>query len=681
LNPPSQEFEVIMSTQSSEWITKLWDRYQDGFTLIWLEFPSTTVSERFTRSLTEVKPTFAEMTGFVNPSGKVTVGIAGELPRSAIREVIAKGREFGDEPLTQAFGPTAIATLGPILAEMGMKGYSVDSPKIALPAKRNKSGGGRNSPIRDRAPDSDRVRKGQVRSPMLWPWFAGSGIIVAVAGVICICLVYGQRKSEKDKSVVSTIAEQPKATKGEVVATTPANTSKGKEQQPLTNENSLAESVKPKEMVKAKTTNLKGEWQIVRSEHLGRPRAQLANNSQMVFTESQVSINAGQGGFTRSYRLDESKSPATIDLTADDGTWPGIYRLDGDTLTICLRITAGLRPRVFNSSADDQDLMLFICRRSEPVMTQPRFDEPIDLASLEPRIANSLKMDLVLVKPGSFIMGKDADGFTEKPSHKVTLSRPIFVGAHEVTRGQFRLFVNDTTYHGGAKFQTESQRNGKGCYGYYKETGEFTDRQPRFFWDNTGFEQTDSHPVVNVSWSDVMAFCRWLSKKEGKYYDLPTEAEWEYLCRAGTTTRFSTGTEERSLEKYCNYKDLAFDLYCPPKSASYQKERWNDGFAFTAPIGSFRANPLGLYDLHGNVAEWCADRPRKYVAQNETDPVGDDHNSTEFGVNRRVTRGGSWHSDFLHEFVTTYRGLSWEPGESNYYLGFRVVQRPGAKLP
>jgi formylglycine-generating enzyme required for sulfatase activity len=310
----------------------------------------------------------------------------------------------------------------------------------------------------------------------------------------------------------------------------------------------------------------------------------------------------------------------------------------------------------------------------------PPVETPVNLASLEPRRRNSLKMELVLIKPGSFIMGKDSEEFNEKPAHQVTLTRPFYMGVYEVTRGQFRAFVNDRAYHGGKSYLAESQTDGKGCYGYYKATGEFTDRQTRFFWDNTGFEQTDEHPVVDVTWNDAMAFCRWLGKKEGAFYDLPTEAEWEYVCRAGTTTPYWTGADERSLRGACNYKDLAYDRLHPPKSPPIQGNRWDDGFAFTAPVGSFRPNPWGVHDLLGNVEEWCADTTRRYVAQDETDPRGDNRNATEFGNGRRAVRGGSWSSDFLFDFKTTHRPPAQDAGEANYNLGFRVVQRPGVKV-
>ena len=111
------------------------------------------------------------------------------------------------------------------------------------------------------------------------------------------------------------------------------------------------------------------------------------------------------------------------------------------------------------------------------------------------------------------------------------ITRPFYLGVTEVTRGQFRRFVDDAGY------QTEAEKDGKGGCGWNEETKKF-EQNPRYTWQNPGFEQTDEHPVVNVSWNDAQAFIGWLSRKEGKTYRLPTEAEWEYACRAGTTTRY-----------------------------------------------------------------------------------------------------------------------------------------------
>jgi formylglycine-generating enzyme len=107
-----------------------------------------------------------------------------------------------------------------------------------------------------------------------------------------------------------------------------------------------------------------------------------------------------------------------------------------------------------------------------------------------------------------------------------------------------------------------------------------------------------------VSWNDAVAFCEWLGKKEGKNYRLPTEAEWEYACRAGTTTRYFCGDDAEALPEVGNVMDATAREKYPDWKSTISGF---DGFVSTAPVGKFRANAFGLYDMHGNVCEWCAD--------------------------------------------------------------------------
>lgn len=115
----------------------------------------------------------------------------------------------------------------------------------------------------------------------------------------------------------------------------------------------------------------------------------------------------------------------------------------------------------------------------------------------------------------------------ERPVHPVTITRPFFLGRYEVTKGQFKKFAEEANY------KTSAERDVKGGWGYSGDPRKPLQRRPTFNWRNWGVDQKDDSPVVNVSWYDAIAFCRWLSTKEGKRYRLPTEAEWEYACRAG----------------------------------------------------------------------------------------------------------------------------------------------------
>ena len=243
----------------------------------------------------------------------------------------------------------------------------------------------------------------------------------------------------------------------------------------------------------------------------------------------------------------------------------------------------------------------------------------------------------------------------EQPQHRVTLSKAFYMGIHEVTRGQFDQFVRDSGY------RTEAERDGKGGYGYSTQDGYQQD--VKYNWRNPGFEQTDAHPVVNVSWNDSVAFCEWPSEKTGRTYRLPTEAEWEYACRGGTTTEYAFGDDPEQLNRFGNVFDKLFKTSLNTASDSYLRSV--DGFVFTAPVGQYRENGFGLYDMHGNVWEWCSDGARDYGRASVTDPIGPSGSS-------RVLRGGSWlyspsnaRSAFRFNFTPDVR--------SHFVYGFRVV--------
>ena len=209
------------------------------------------------------------------------------------------------------------------------------------------------------------------------------------------------------------------------------------------------------------------------------------------------------------------------------------------------------------------------------------------------------------------------------------ITKPFYLGTYHVTRGQFRQFVTDTGY------KTDAEKGEKpGAFGWDPDKKEFGFNE-KYSWRNAGFEQTDEHPVVNVSWNDAVAFCKWLSRKEGKTYRLPTEAEWEYACRAGTTTRYYSGDDPETLAKVGNVADAAAKAKFPDWKYTIKA---SDGYVFTAPVGKFKPNAFGLYDMHGNAWQWCADwyGAEYYAASPADDPTGPDSGDD------RVLRGGSW---------------------------------------
>jgi formylglycine-generating enzyme len=285
-----------------------------------------------------------------------------------------------------------------------------------------------------------------------------------------------------------------------------------------------------------------------------------------------------------------------------------------------------------------------------------RFEGEVNLVPRE--MINSLGMSLLLIPRGKFLMGspKDEDDrVDEEIPHEVEITRPFYMGKHEVTVGQFKAFVKDANY------KTEAEKDGKGGRAF--DGKEFV-QKPEFTWKNLHYTQSDNEPVMVVSWNDAVAFCEWLSKKEGKSYRLPTEAEWEYACRAGTKTRFHTGDRDDDLKVAGNIADAA--LTKKWKDAFWAMN-WDDGYSFTAPVGRFKANAFGLRDMHGNVWEWCSDWYAEdyYGKSPKQDPQGPARGKD------RVSRGGAWSTQpkFCRSAFRDWH----EPGYRSDCVGFRVV--------
>jgi formylglycine-generating enzyme required for sulfatase activity len=289
-------------------------------------------------------------------------------------------------------------------------------------------------------------------------------------------------------------------------------------------------------------------------------------------------------------------------------------------------------------------------------------------------ITNSIGMKLALVPAGVFLMGaqeSDADAEAhERPRHKVRITRPFYLGTHEVTVGRFRKFVEQTG------FRTAAETDGKGSSGYSADLRGFEYGKRGYTWKNVGWEQGDHHPVLNVTWDDAVAFCRWLSKKESKTYRLPTEAEWEYACRAGTATRFYSGDALEDTKGAANALDqsliakwaaAARDLRVGKPHKYNVPVPWDDGHPFTAPVGKFKPNAWGLYDMHGNAAEWCADWYGKdyYRDSPAADPAGPAKGTA------RVVRGGTFLSS--PKVSRASMRVASFPAYRNYVIGFRVV--------
>src|SRR5262249_49726290 len=160
-------------------------------------------------------------------------------------------------------------------------------------------------------------------------------------------------------------------------------------------------------------------------------------------------------------------------------------------------------------------------------------------------------------------------------------------------------------FYSEAGYKCDCEKDGKGGWGYdpYEKEMPFL-RSKKFVPWNWGFGgQTNNHPVVNVSLNDAQAFCEWLSTKESKRYRLPKDSEWEYAARAGSTAAYYFGDDSEKLAEFENVADASARKTFP----NWKTINADDGFTFTAPVGSFRPNPFGLYDMLGNVRQWCLD--------------------------------------------------------------------------
>jgi formylglycine-generating enzyme required for sulfatase activity len=209
--------------------------------------------------------------------------------------------------------------------------------------------------------------------------------------------------------------------------------------------------------------------------------------------------------------------------------------------------------------------------------------------------------EMVVLPAGEFVMGASADEEDREflspefrnrsiPQRRVSI-RSFSAGRYEVTRQQFQVFAEATGHRG------------EGCFSWVG--GEYR-MDPGKSWRNLGYPQNDRHPVSCVSWEDAAAYVQWLSARTGKPYRLLSEAEWEYAARGGNAAPRFWGEDSRQSCVFANGADQKI-LSTIGDAGSWPTIQCDDGYAYTAPVGSFRANPYGLHDMLGNVAEWTAD--------------------------------------------------------------------------
>lgn len=274
--------------------------------------------------------------------------------------------------------------------------------------------------------------------------------------------------------------------------------------------------------------------------------------------------------------------------------------------------------------------------------------------------ASKVTLKLVRIPAGKFLMGSPAsekERDSDEAQHEVTISKPFYMGATHVTVDQFAAFAKSSGY------KTESERAG-GAKGFEINNGNFEFKmQPGRSWRNPGFEQKGDHPVVFVSWNDARAFCTWLSRKSRKTVLLPTEAQWEYACRAGTQTEYPWGETADEGKGWLNAADQSLKKVVP--GIRWPGLNWEDGYVFTSPGASFKANAFGLYDMTGNAWHWVQDQDSAYPTSAVRDPMGGS------GGNVRIIRGACWRDNAKMCRSADRRRLA--PGTHNDSSGFRVV--------
>jgi formylglycine-generating enzyme required for sulfatase activity len=279
---------------------------------------------------------------------------------------------------------------------------------------------------------------------------------------------------------------------------------------------------------------------------------------------------------------------------------------------------------------------------------------------------------MVMMPAGSFRMGIKDEGWNEeRPKHRVSMAHQFAMGQNEVTVAEFRRFVKATGYKTDAE---EGEK--KGCW-IYQDIYWYKLKDAN--WRNPYFFQNDNHPVVCVSWNDAVAYAKWLSEQTDQQYYLPSEAEWEYAARAKTSTQRYWGNNPDHACHYANvadqtsqYKKKFFSWIMQTGKPKKEFSSWVihnciDGYIYTAPVGSFKQNNFGLYDMLGNVWEWCAD---PWHSSYKNAPI-DGSIWDQGGENSlRVIRGGAWNTK--PKYVRTAFRFNYSREDGYYDLGFRL---------
>ncbi len=263
-------------------------------------------------------------------------------------------------------------------------------------------------------------------------------------------------------------------------------------------------------------------------------------------------------------------------------------------------------------------------------------------------LGGGVALKMVRIPGGEFVMGSAEGDADERPLSKVKISGDFWMSAHEITNEQFRRFA---------------PRHFSGCF--MKRS--FSNDGPGIAMD--GLKQ----PAVRLSWQQAAAFCRWLSGRTGGDFDLPSEAQWEYACRAGTASAMGYGDVDDDFSARANVADAALArIYTFTGGVVVLQDfpvdnRFDDGAVATADVGSYSPNAWGLYDMHGNAAEWTRGGLQPYPWREGSSAIGDE--------DQKVVRGGSFF-DRPVRCRSAFR-LSYPSWQRVHNVGFRVVQRAG----
>lgn len=268
--------------------------------------------------------------------------------------------------------------------------------------------------------------------------------------------------------------------------------------------------------------------------------------------------------------------------------------------------------------------------------------------------------EMIVVPAGRFTIGSPASepgrGADEGPQTEIEISSPLAVSRHEVTRGQYEAFVRATR-----------RAISGNCITDRRKSGDWKPDPPTNFRD-PGYTQTDKHPVACVTWDDAKAYAGWLNSKTGATYRLLSEAEWEYLARAGSTTAYPWGEKAAGGCAFMNGTDATFrKKYSHLPYVKSELEACSDGVLNTAPVGSYRPNAFGIHDMIGNVGEWvedCSAASYEGIDTKATPRTGD--------CAKHVVRGGSWGT--IARQLRSAERLNYAPTDADDSIGIRVAR-------